>query len=99
MSYPVQSTGGAVSIGRSPGPKMLRGWRSTTQSEPTPPDDSVDVAETSALIERIDEAAGRVPAVDEARIAALQQAIASGTVTPNPQQIARKAVEFEMLLG
>jgi anti-sigma28 factor (negative regulator of flagellin synthesis) len=51
------------------------------------------------LIKRINEASGSVPAIDEARIAALQQAIVSGTVTPNPQQIARKAMEFEMLLG
>jgi flagellar biosynthesis anti-sigma factor FlgM len=99
MSYPVQSTGGAVSIGRSPGPKVLSGRRSTTPSGATPPDDSVDVAKTTLLIERIDAAARSIPAVDEARIAALQQAIVSGTVTLNPQQIARKAVEFEMLLG
>jgi hypothetical protein len=51
------------------------------------------------LIKRIEEAASGVRAVDEARIAALQQAIGSGTVMPNPQQIARKAIELEMLLG
>jgi flagellar biosynthesis anti-sigma factor FlgM len=51
------------------------------------------------LLQSIAEAASSIPAVDQVRVANLQQAILSGTVKINPQQIAQSFAELETLLG
>ena len=60
--------------------------------------DSADVARAEALLATIAQAAGSVSGIDEARVAALQQAIQSGTYQADPQQIAQKMLELEALL-
>jgi negative regulator of flagellin synthesis FlgM len=61
--------------------------------------DSADVNRAEALLAAITQAADAVPALDQARIAELQQAIASGTYKVDPMLIAQKIVELEALLG
>ncbi len=60
--------------------------------------DSADVARAEALLSTIAATASNVSGVDEARVAALQQAIQSGAYQANPQQIAQKIIELEALL-
>jgi len=61
--------------------------------------DIADVAQTEALLQSIVEEAAKVPGADQAKIALLQQAIASGAYQANPQSIAQKIAELEVLLG
>jgi anti-sigma28 factor (negative regulator of flagellin synthesis) len=43
--------------------------------------------------------ASNIPAIDQALVADLQQAISSGAVEANPQQIAKSIVELGALLA
>jgi negative regulator of flagellin synthesis FlgM len=61
--------------------------------------DSADVARAEALLATIATTAGTVSGVDEARVAALREAVQSGAYQANPQQIAQKIIELEALLG
>jgi len=61
--------------------------------------DLADVAQTEALLQTIVEAANKVPGIDQAKVAELQQAIASGAYRSNPKAIAEKMAELEGLLA
>jgi negative regulator of flagellin synthesis FlgM len=61
--------------------------------------DLANVAQTEALLQTIVEAANNVPGIDQAKIAELQQAIASGAYRSNPKAIAAKMAELEDLLA
>jgi len=92
-------------------PADALGVASTEQTGPTPPAvppveshatsgvDSADVNQAQALLAAITQAADAVPALDQARIAELQQAINSGAYKADPMLIAQKIVELEALLG
>jgi flagellar biosynthesis anti-sigma factor FlgM len=60
--------------------------------------DLADVGQTEALLQSIVQAASNVPGIDPAKVADLQQAIASGAYQANPQSITQKLVELEALL-
>jgi negative regulator of flagellin synthesis FlgM len=60
--------------------------------------DVADVAQTEALLQSIAQAASNVPGIDQAKVAELQQALASGSYQVNPQSIAQNLVELEALL-
>jgi negative regulator of flagellin synthesis FlgM len=64
-------------------------------SPPAAPVDSADVGSMESLLQRISAAADQVPTVDQAKIDELRQAIAAGTYQANPQEIARKLLQFE----
>jgi len=61
--------------------------------------DSADVTKTLALLASIVAAANNIPIVDQARVASLQQAVASGTIEADPSRIARSFTELEGLLA
>jgi negative regulator of flagellin synthesis FlgM len=61
--------------------------------------DLADVTQTEALLQSIIQAASNTPGIDQAKVAELQQAIASGAYQANPQSIAQKIVELEAQLG
>ncbi|HXO00468.1 MAG TPA: flagellar biosynthesis anti-sigma factor FlgM [Stellaceae bacterium] len=101
MAYPIPGMD-------TPGSSNTMSWgryvapRSATPTPLTPQGpgvDSADVAKTAALLKSIVETADSVPAIDQARVAWLQQAVVSGTVQANPQQIARSIAELEALLA
>jgi flagellar biosynthesis anti-sigma factor FlgM len=99
MPYPIQNTNptevvDATSLAADP-PTVA----SASSSPPGPGPDSVDVSKTAALLISIAEAASNTPAIDQARVADLLQAISSGTVGANPQQIAKSIAELEALLA
>jgi flagellar biosynthesis anti-sigma factor FlgM len=101
MGYPIQ---GVDTTG--PFNTMLRtrhaAPRTVASAAQSPTDsgvDSADVAKTAALLKSIVETAGSIPAVDQARVFSLQQAIITGKIQANPQQIARSLTEFDVLLA
>jgi negative regulator of flagellin synthesis FlgM len=61
--------------------------------------DLADVGQTEQLLQSIIQAASNTPGIDQAKVAELQQAIASGAYQANPQSIAQKIVELEAQLG
>ena len=61
--------------------------------------DTAEVATTSTLLKSITEAASNVPAIDQARVVELQQAIESGTAKANPPQIAQSFADLKGLLA
>ena len=61
--------------------------------------DLADVGQTEQLLQSIIQAASTTPGIDQAKVADLQQAIASGAYQANPQSIAQKIVELEAQLG
>jgi negative regulator of flagellin synthesis FlgM len=61
--------------------------------------DLADVTQTETLLQSILQAASNTPGIDQAKVAELQQAIASGAYQANPQSIAQKIVELEAQLG
>ena len=61
--------------------------------------DSADVSHAEALLTTITAAAADIATIDEARVAALREAIQSGTFQADPQQIAQRIVEIERLLA
>src|SRR5580698_4242474 len=57
--------------------------------------DLADVTQTETLLQSILQAASNTPGIDQAKVAELQQAIASGAYQANPQSIAQKLVELD----
>jgi negative regulator of flagellin synthesis FlgM len=64
-----------------------------------PAADHADVGQTETLLQTILDAASNTPGIDQAKVAELQKAIASGAYQVNPQSIAQKIVELEAQLG
>lgn len=60
--------------------------------------DSVDVAQTRSLLETINATVGAVPTVNQDRVSALRQALASGSYRVNPQQVAKQLLSSERAL-
>jgi flagellar biosynthesis anti-sigma factor FlgM len=71
----------------------------TPQSSADSGIDWADVGQTAALLKSIAETASSVPDVDLALVASLQQAVQSGTIPADPQQIAESFMELEALLA
>lgn len=61
--------------------------------------DTADLTRAENVLSTISEASAAVPSIDRTRVAQLQQALNSGTYTPNPQLIAEKMMEIESLLS
>src|ERR1700720_2473564 len=61
--------------------------------------DLADVGQTEALLNTILQAASGVSGIDQAKVAELQQAIATGAYQADPQMVAKKFMELESLLA
>jgi flagellar biosynthesis anti-sigma factor FlgM len=64
-----------------------------------PKADLADVYHTEALLQTILQAASTAPGIDQAKVAELQQAIATGAYQADPQVVAKKFMELESLLA
>ena len=100
MPDPIQGLGGsdpvrADTIGRASSSQPVEQVQPASGSAA----DSADVGQTKNLLAVISTAAADTPVIDEARVAALQQAIANGTYQVNPQQIAQKLLDLDGALG
>lgn len=62
---------------------------------PGTPNDSADVSKTEGLLEIMAQAGAEASSVDETKVSALRDAIASGRFQPDPQQVAQKMIEWE----
>jgi flagellar biosynthesis anti-sigma factor FlgM len=97
MPYPIKN---AIPTGAVRATSTAANPQTVAPATPSPPGvDSADVAVTVALLKSIAEMASNIPALDKARVADLQQAISSGTLEANPQQIAKSLAELEALLA
>jgi len=82
------------SINRS---SQLSGVRGVSASAPISRAGAVGQAAASGAVPNpVADLAARGPVVDEAKIAQLQQAIASGSYKPDPQAIATKMVALDL---
>ena len=61
--------------------------------------DLADVGQTEALLNSILQVASGVSGIDQAKVAELQQAIATGAYQADPQMVAKKFMELESLLA
>ncbi len=98
MLNPVERVTTAMSPVRRAG-RFLTHQMSAAGSQPQAPPECVDVAHTDALLAAIAEAFDTIPAVDQARITRLQEAVASGTLRANPHQIAQSVIALDALLS
>jgi flagellar biosynthesis anti-sigma factor FlgM len=99
MGYPVQGVDTTGSFNTMLRARHAAPRTAAPQSPTNSGADSADVAKTAALLQSIVETASSIPAVDQARVVSLQQAIVSGEIQANPQQIAQSLTEFDVLLA
>jgi len=62
---------------------------------PGTPNDSANVSKTEGLLEVMAQAGSEASAVDETKVSALRDAIASGRFQPDPRQVAQELIEWE----
>ncbi|HYM73158.1 MAG TPA: flagellar biosynthesis anti-sigma factor FlgM [Stellaceae bacterium] len=91
--------GAASSVGQTGSAAPTDAAASAASAGATPNLDLADVGQTETLLQSILQAASTVSGIDQAKVAELQQAIASGAYQANPQAIASKFVELENLLA
>jgi negative regulator of flagellin synthesis FlgM len=101
MPDPIQGLNptGPVELGQTGQAGTSTGTASATPPAGSPSIDSADVARAEALLATIAKTAADVPAIDQQRVAELQQAIQSGTYQVDPQQVALKILQLEGLLA
>ena len=65
----------------------------------TPPSDSVHITDSARALASLSQAVSETPDVDMNRVAAVQQAITTGTYRINPEHIADKLMQLEQDLS
>lgn len=97
MPDPIHGVNTAIPIGTTAAGQSApaQGVSPATGAPAGPVADTADVSGTAALLTTIASAANATPSIDEAKVAALQQAIAGGTYQVDPQQIAKKMIDLE----
>jgi negative regulator of flagellin synthesis FlgM len=82
------------------------GKASSTQSSATSSQDTtqqppseVNITSTAALLAQLQQSLASQPAVDQSRVAAISNALATGTYTVNPGKIAHGLIQSERTLG
>jgi len=96
MLYPIERIGDTSPLRRT-NKLYLIAMRDSGASSQTD-GDSIDVGHTAELLTAITEVADAIPVVDRPKVTGLQRALASGMLKANSDQIARSAVELDMLL-
>lgn len=91
--------GGPVGVASTGETGAAHGNARPQDAPPPPAADTVDVGNTAGLLTTIADAAATAPGIDQAKVEALQQAIAGGTYRVDPQAIAEKMLEVETGLG
>jgi negative regulator of flagellin synthesis FlgM len=72
---------------------------SSNSARPSADTDSVQITDTARQMASLAAAVQDAPEVDTARVQALQQSIASGKYTINPERIADGLMQFEQVLA
>jgi len=97
MADPISGVNRGASIGptsAAPTGTAAAATRADTVTAGTP-NDSADVSKTEGLLEVMAQAGAEASAVDETRVSALRDAIASGRFQADAQQVAQKMIEWE----
>ncbi len=63
------------------------------------PQDKVSLTDTAALLQRLSDRIAEQPAFDSQRVAAIREAIASGSYEIDPARVAEKMINFESALA
>jgi negative regulator of flagellin synthesis FlgM len=101
MPDPIQgvSTGNPVGVASTGQTGAAHGNARPADTPAAPAADTVDVGNTAGLLTTIADAASQVPGIDQAKVDALQQAIAGGTYQVDAQAIAEKMLNIESSLS
>lgn len=68
-----------------------------TTVKPEPNNDRIEITANSGQIKRALDSAASLPVVDNERVASIKQALAEGTYAIDPERIAQKISQFELL--
>jgi len=71
----------------------------SSQDDTAPPAGEVNITSTAALLAQLEQSLSSQPAVDATRVAALRQAISSGTYTVTPEKVASGLIGTERALS
>jgi flagellar biosynthesis anti-sigma factor FlgM len=100
MSDPIQGVNTSIPVGVAT--TAQAGASQSSGESPVPaqtnvaaPVDQADVGTTQALLTTIIQMANDAPAIDEAKVNALQQAIAGGSYQVDPMTIAKKLLQLD----
>ncbi len=83
------SNGGGVVTAKS------QGDASTTNVAASQAGDTVTLTDSARSLQKIEEAVAKAPVVNASKVAAVKQAISSGTYQIDPSRIANKLLQFE----
>jgi negative regulator of flagellin synthesis FlgM len=83
------SNGGGVVTAKS------QGDASTTNVATSQAGDTVTLTDSARSLQKIEEAVAKAPVVNASKVAAVKQAISSGTYQIDPSRIANKLLQFE----
>lgn len=92
---PIASRIPSAAATKSPVKSGIDVGAATIKSEPN--NDSIEITANSNQIKRALDSAASLPVVDNERVAAIKQALAEGTYTIDPERIAQKISQFELL--
>ena len=80
---------------RSEAAKPASEGQSRAATADAAPSDTVNITQSGLLMSKLEELVQRAPVVDQARVAAIKDAIASGTYEIDDQRIADRLLKFE----
>ncbi|MBU2571962.1 MAG: flagellar biosynthesis anti-sigma factor FlgM [Gammaproteobacteria bacterium] len=80
---------------KSPAKPGIETGAAKVQSEPN--NDRIEITANSGQIKRALDTAANLPVVDNERVASIKQALAEGTYAIDPERIAQKISQFELL--
>ncbi|MGD7035709.1 flagellar biosynthesis anti-sigma factor FlgM [Methylotuvimicrobium buryatense] len=92
---PIASRIPSTAATKSPVKPGIDAGAAMIKSEPN--NDSIEITANSSQIKRALDSAASLPVVDNERVASIKQALAEGTYTIDPERIAQKISQFELM--
>lgn len=91
----ITGTGPSDGVNSAAGAKTNQTTANATPATGTAGSDLADVSQIQSLLETINATAGAVPSVDQSRVASVREAIANGSYSVDPQQIAKGLLDSD----
>jgi negative regulator of flagellin synthesis FlgM len=88
VAKPAGSNGSAVVADKSQGEGSAPAAGAQTK-------DQVTLTDSARSLQKIEEAVAKTPVVNAAKVAAVKQAVSSGTYTVDPKRVADKMLKYE----
>ena len=89
---PVKGTKGKAAVADKSGSDDIS---STAPAAAPPSSDQVTLTDSARSLQKIEEAIAKTPVVDTAKVAAIKQAVSSGTYQIDTGRVADKLLQFE----